>query len=117
MNESNTYQAVRIGDIADWRLICVISAQGIGAWLRHASPTQELVTLFDEKWNADSGSLLERIENTVYDHPQVLDDFSADIAVVAPRSIWKWRPTTTRRCVASTRRSMTPNAATSSPAQ
>lgn len=88
MNESNTYQAVRIGDIADWRLICVISAQGVGAWLRHVSPTQELVTLFDEKWNADTGSLLERIENTVYDHPQVLDDFSADIAVVAPRSIW-----------------------------
>ena len=55
MNESNTYQAVRIGDIADWRLICVISAQGVGAWLRHVSPTQELVTLFDEKWNADTG--------------------------------------------------------------
>lgn len=88
MNESNTYQAVRIGDIADWRLICVISAQGMGAWLRHVNPTQELVTLFDEKWNAESETLLERIENAVYDHPQVLDDFTADIAVVAPRSIW-----------------------------
>lgn len=88
MNESNTYQAVRIGDIADWRLICVISARGMGAWLKHANPTQEIVTLFDEKWTCHSDTLLERIENTVYDHPQVLDDFSADIAIVAPKSIW-----------------------------
>ncbi len=90
MNESNTYQAVRIGDIADWRLICSISQTGMGAWLKHSNPTQELVTLFDERWGAevDSGSLLSRIENAVYDHPQVLDDFSADIAVIAPKSIW-----------------------------
>ena len=88
MNESNTYQAVRIGDIADWRLICVISARGMGAWLKHANPTQEIVTLFDEKWTCHNDTLLERIENTVYDHPQVLDDFSADIAIVAPKSIW-----------------------------
>lgn len=88
MNESNTYQAVRIGDIADWRLICSISQNGMGAWLKHSNPTQDLVTLFDERWTSDSESLLSRIENAVYDHPQVLDDFSADIALIAPKSIW-----------------------------
>ena len=46
------------------------------------------MTLFDERWDRDPSNLLQRIESAVYDHPQVLDDFSADIAVVAPRSIW-----------------------------
>lgn len=88
MNRSNTYQAVRIGDIGDWKLICVVSAAGMGAWLRNVDPTQEVVTLFDEKWDDSPESLLSRIENCVYDHPQVLDDFSADIAVVAPKTVW-----------------------------
>ena len=88
MNESSTYQAVRIGDIADWRLICSVSSRGMSAYLRHISPTEPVVTLFDEKWAPDPDSLLSRIENTVYDHPQVLDDFSADVIVTAPRAIW-----------------------------
>lgn len=88
MNESSTYQAVRIGDIADWRMICSISSRGMSAYLRHVSPTEPIVTLFDEKWSHDPDSLLSRIENMVYDHPQVLDDFSADVIVTAPRSIW-----------------------------
>lgn len=88
MNESNTYQAVRIGDIADWRLICVISPQGMSAYLKHVNPTEDIVTLFDEKWTSDPDSLLQKIEDTVYDHPQVLDDFSADVVVVARKSIW-----------------------------
>lgn len=88
MNESNTYQAVRIGDIADWRLICSIGAGGMGAWLRHTNPTRDLVTLFDEKWSVEPEALLAQIENAVYDHPQVLDDFTADITVTAPRAVW-----------------------------
>lgn len=87
MNDSNTYQAVRIGDIADWRLICEISATGISAYLKHTNPAQDIVTLIDEKWERGE-DLLQKIENAVYDHPQVLDDFSADIAIVAPKSIW-----------------------------
>lgn len=88
MNESNTYQAVRIGDIADWRLICHVSARGMNAYLKHNNPTEDIVTLFDDKWNEDTDSLLRQIENCVYDHPQVLDDFSADVVITAPKSIW-----------------------------
>lgn len=88
MNDSSTYQAVKIGDTADWRMICVISASGISAYLRHQDPSQETVTLFDAKLQGNEDSLLRNIENMVYDHPQVLDDFSADIVIVAPRSIW-----------------------------
>lgn len=88
MNESNTYQAVRTGDTADWRLIGHISSHGMGAWLRHDDPTRELETLFQLNWDTDGESPLEMIENAVYDHPQVLDDFTADIAIEAPKSIW-----------------------------
>lgn len=88
MNDPNTYQAVRINDIAEWRLLCSISETGIEAYLKNSNPTEDIRTLFEEKWQPDSDVLLEKIENAVYDHPQVLDDFSADIVVVAPKAIW-----------------------------
>ena len=94
MNESNanhdasTYQAVRIGDLADWRLLLWIGAGGMGAWLKHEDPTRPLETIFAEEWKDAGESLLHRIESAVYDHPQVLDDFSADIAVTARRTVW-----------------------------
>lgn len=88
MNETDIYQAVRIGDIADWKLICHISETGISAYLKHINPTEDIRTLFEESWQCEPEDILEKIENTVYDHPQVLDDFSADIVIVAPKSIW-----------------------------
>lgn len=90
MNETgSTYTAVRIGDVSDWRLIAVISETGMAAYLKNIeNPADEIVTLFEESWERDSSNLLERIENAVYDHPQVLDDFSADIVLVAPAAVW-----------------------------
>lgn len=90
MNESaSTYTAVRIGDTSDWRLIAVISETGMGAWLKNlVNPAEEVVELFTTRWERNPDMLLSNIENAVYDHPQVLDDFTADIAVVAPRSVW-----------------------------
>jgi hypothetical protein len=90
MNETAaTYTAVRIGDTSDWKLIVVISETGMSAWLKNiVNPTEEVIELFVERWERNSDMLLSNIENAVYDHPQVLDDFSADIAIVAPRSVW-----------------------------
>ena len=89
MSDSNTYQAVRIGDIADWRLIATLSRDGMTAYLKNTeNPTEGVVTLFSEKWDAEGADLLHKIESAVYDHPQILDDFTADIAVVAPKSMW-----------------------------
>ena len=72
MNENNsdyqgaTYQAVRIGDIADWHLLVSVSSYGIGAWLRHADPVRPIVTAFCCNWK-DGGDelLLDSIENAV----------------------------------------------------
>lgn len=88
MNETNTYQAVRIGDIADWRLICYISSSRMCAYLKHINPTEDIVTLFDERWKFESDSLLKKIENIVYDHPQILDDFTASVVINTPKSLW-----------------------------
>ncbi len=93
MNETNnnqqpaTYRAVRIGDIADWRLIAGISGYGVFAWLKHSDQGQPLVPVIDCRWNYRDENLLGHIENAVYDNPQVLDDFSADIVVMTPRTL------------------------------
>lgn len=89
MNPSHTYRAVRIGDVADWRLICYISASGMSAWLRHSDPSEPVVPILEEKWEVkEEEGLLKRIEECVYDHPQVLDDFSADIILEASKKLW-----------------------------
>lgn len=88
MKESATYQAVRIGDTDDWRLIVVISETGISAYLKNRNPTVDVATILDEEWGNDPDSLLSRIETAVYDHPQVLDDFNADIAIVTSKALW-----------------------------
>lgn len=88
MSDANTYQAVRVGDVAEWKLICQISANGLCAYLKNSNPTEEIKTLIETDWSCAPENLLAKIENTVYDHPQILDDFSSDIVIVAPRSIW-----------------------------
>lgn len=88
MNDPNQYQAIRIGDIAEWRLICQISSRGMSAYLKNSNPAEDVKTLFEQYWTAAPDNLLEQIESAVYDHPQILDDFSADIAIVAPKAIW-----------------------------
>ncbi|MDE7402298.1 MAG: DUF3822 family protein [Muribaculaceae bacterium] len=88
MNPSNTYQSVRIGDVADWRLIICVSATGACAYLRHDNPTEPLVTIFEQSWKVSESEILSKIESAIYDHPQVLDDFTADVIVVAPDTLW-----------------------------
>lgn len=88
VDEVETYPAVRIGDVADWRLLSVISGRGMGAWLRHCDSSRPVATIFNRRWNADDESLRVRVESAVYDHPQVLDDFTADIVLQTPRCIW-----------------------------
>lgn len=86
--DGNTYRAVRIGDVADWRLLVSISDSAMGAWLKHDDPMRTIETVFTKSWNCDEEAILSNIENSVYDHPQVLDDFSSDIVITARKSLW-----------------------------
>ena len=88
-NETAIRRVVPAGDPADWRLICVMSADGIYACLKNMEdPSEEILTILDERWDDGQADLLQKIESTVYDNPQLLDDFSADIAIVTSSLLW-----------------------------
>lgn len=89
MEETPTYKAVRIDDTAYWRLTIYVSRTGMAAFLRNEEdPTEPVVTLFSDTWVRDDESLLRHIETVVYDHPQLLDDFSTDIVICTDHALW-----------------------------
>lgn len=76
-------------DTGQWHLAVDISRHGFGAWLLPdeslgASPRVIIRT----SWHPSDEGLLKRIEDTVYDNPMVLDDYSADIIVESDRQLW-----------------------------
>lgn len=84
-----SYKGYRIDDTAEWRMVIYVSARGMSAYLKNIeNPLEPVVTLFEEKWQEDDHSLLRHIETAVYDHPQLLDDFSTEIIICSPRSLW-----------------------------
>lgn len=80
-------------DTGQWRLIIYVSVEGMCAVLRHVSDTSRpAVQLFNEHWDRlDGRELLDKIENVVYDHPSVLDDYATEIVVES--SLLTWAPT------------------------
>ena len=80
---------MRIEDTADWRLIIYISRTGMSAYLKNEEdPMDPLVTIFSDSWARADETLLRRIETAVYDHPQLLDDFSTEIVINTERALW-----------------------------
>lgn len=76
-------------DTGQWHLTVDISPRGMTAFLRHLDDaTAPVRMLLDEKWKPENTGLLSRIENTVYDHPAILDDYSATILIRSDRSLW-----------------------------
>ena len=76
-------------DTGQWHLAVDISKHGFGAWLL---PDESLGTsprvIIRTDWPISDKGLLTRIEDTVYDNPTVLDDYSADIIVECDRQLW-----------------------------
>lgn len=69
-----------ITDPADWHLCAYLGADNLSAYLGNTSDPAEPVTeVLRSSLKNDGDSLLQQIENTVYDNPYILDDFSADI--------------------------------------
>lgn len=78
-----------LSDTGQWRLIIYLGKTGISAWLKSTEdPTIPVGRLFASRWERQPEGLLSRIENAVYDHPRVLDDFSADIIVETEKCLW-----------------------------
>lgn len=75
-------------DTGLWHLSLFISESDMAAWLSPVgNQGLESRLLFHTHWQEKSDTLLQRIENEVYDHPQLLDDFSTDIVIQSPRTL------------------------------
>lgn len=91
MTENIPYPGMRPDflDTGQWHLAVDISKHGFGAWLL---PDESLGTvprvIIRTDWPTSDEGLLTRIEDTVYDNPTVLDDYSADIIVECDRQLW-----------------------------
>ncbi len=76
-------------DTGQWHLAVDISRHGFGAWLL---PDESLGAtprvIVSTAWLPYEEGLLRRIEDTVYDNPIVLDDYSADIIIESDRQLW-----------------------------
>lgn len=84
-----TLTAADYADTGQWRLIVKIGPGGISAHLENTIHSDvDLQELFSTTWEEGSGSLLQHIENAVYDHPRVLDDFSARIVVYDKKTLF-----------------------------
>lgn len=76
-------------DTGQWHLAVDISRHGFGAWLlpdESLGASPRVITR--TSWHPSDEGLLKRIEDTVYDNPMVLDDYSADIIVESDRQLW-----------------------------
>ena len=83
----NGLTAADFADTGQWRLIVRIYRGGISAHLENTlHEGLEPQLLFASSWEPGEGTLLQNIENAVYDHPRVLDDFSACILVFDRRT-------------------------------
>lgn len=89
-DHAQTQQApLRISDTADWKQIIYISEKGISVYLKNIeNPTIPVASVFSREWDNPGEKLLDCIENAVYDYPQMMDDFSTDIVIEAPKALW-----------------------------
>lgn len=76
-------------DTGQWHLAVDISKHSFGAWLlpdESVGAAPRVIT--NVSWQPSEEGLLAKIEDTVYDNPTVLDDYSADIIVECDRQLW-----------------------------
>ena len=85
----NGLTAADYADTGQWRLIVRIYLSGMSAFIENTIHTDlEPQLLFSSEWECEPDDLLNHIENAVYDHPRVLDDFSARIIVFDPHTLF-----------------------------
>lgn len=76
-------------DTGQWRLLIKIFRTGMSAQLNNTLHEDvEPFVLFDTEWEADDDNILFKIEETVYSHPRVLDDFAAKIVLYEPNCLF-----------------------------
>lgn len=89
MNDPMNPRGMDRADTGQWRLVIYITRSSLEAWLQPLADREALRRIVREEWEpTDEGSeLLRKIENAVYDHPQLLEDYSADIVIQTERTM------------------------------
>lgn len=84
-----TLTVADFADTGQWRLIVNIYTTGMSAFLENTLHSDvEPQQLFSVRWEKDPDSLLDHIENAVYDNPRLLDDFSARVVLFDRRTLF-----------------------------
>ena len=84
-----TLTVADFADTGQWRLIVNIYTSGMTAFLDNTLHDDvEPQQLFSTRWEPDAETLLNNIENAVYDNPRMLDDFSARIILFDRRTLF-----------------------------
>lgn len=85
----NGLTAADYADTGQWRLIVKIKSDGMSAHIENTIHEDlEPQELFSVSWETSADNLLRNIENAVYDHPRVLDDFSASVIVYDAKTMF-----------------------------
>lgn len=78
-----------IADTGEWRLTLGVGPSGMAAALTPvADPTVPPRMLFNDRWTPDDLPLLGKVENAVYSHPRLFDDYATEIVVYTPAVLW-----------------------------
>lgn len=95
MDNNNIYdgftdnQGPSSADPSERRLTVYLSASGVKAYLRNTiDVTNGYRTLIDASWKCETKDLLRKIENCIYDHPEVLDDYECDVIIESDKVMW-----------------------------
>lgn len=90
INDSATARSTDRSDTGQWRLVVYLTRRSLEAWLQPLSDLQATRRIVSEEWEetGDGPALLAKIENCIYDHPQLLDDYTADIIIETDRIMW-----------------------------
>ncbi len=90
MDEKMTPRGMDRADTGQWRLVIYITRDSLEAWLQPLADRSATRRIASASWERaeDGADLLHKIENAVYDHPQLLEDYSADIIIETARTLW-----------------------------
>lgn len=81
--------AADYADTGQWRLNVRIYKTGMNAYLENTLHDDvDIQYIFKTEWDDEESSLLTNIENAVYDHPRILDDFAVRITVYDDKTLF-----------------------------
>ena len=72
-----------------WKLVISISSREIMALMKHVEDKElKPRMMFRVPLEGEESTILRRIESAVYDNPRIMDDYSTEIIITTPKTVW-----------------------------